>query len=164
MSGLVEEVWHGGWLAVELGLLVTGWVMALTAAGQTPVSGRVVAISDADGVVITTPAGLQSLRLYGIVVPTPGEPYYGEARRVLAGLVFNREVRALPLERRRTDTLAQVLMGGQDVSALMLRAGAARMVKGPWLDEELRSTYAREENAARLAREGLWGRLSGVRP
>ena len=95
--------------------------------------------------------------LMGVRRPSPTK-----SRHHLAGLVLGKDVRVIPrdIDRYRR-TVAQIEVGGRDVSMDMIRAGLA------WWFERYapKDTSLRDaEEAAKKARVGLWADPASVAP
>ncbi len=118
-------------------------------------SGEVITIRDGDSVVVLTPQNRRiEVRLADIDAPERGQPYANRSRQLVSELVFRKTVQAIYMD---TDSygriVARLYAGDVDVSAEMIRRGAAWVYRQYVRDESL---FALEE-AARNARRGIWG-------
>ena len=131
---------------------------------------RVQWVSDGDTIVVADGQGtrLGSVRILGLNAPelahngSPAECYGVAARDRLRGLLQDMEIQLVddsraPARDRFGRRLAYVEVGGQDVSALMIREGFAVEFHLPSAGPGDRSAvYARAEDAAAAARRGIW--------
>lgn len=129
-------------------------VLLTFAAAAQELRGRVVGITDGDTLTLLTDARQEvRVRLSDIDTPERGQPYGDRARQALSGLAFDRSVRlAVRDVDRYGRTVGRVFAGERDVSAEMVRQGAAWVFRGYSDDAEL----LRLEADARSARRGLW--------
>lgn len=145
-------------LFLVLTLLVTG-----TAAAEETLRGMVKTVHDGDTVVLVGRGlGRLTVRLYGIDAPEtarpdrPGQPYSGQARRVLMYKVLGREVM---VKLREYDQYGRgvgvLLLDGRDINAEMVAEGQAWAYRS-FLDGPYASTYIRLEEQARRLHRGLW--------
>jgi endonuclease YncB( thermonuclease family) len=114
----------------------------------------VVGITDGDTLTLLTDRREQlRVRLAEIDTPESGQPYGARSRQLLSDLVFRKSVR---VDVRDTDrygrTVGRVYAGAQDVSAEMVRRGAAWVYRRYSSDANL----LRLEQVARAERRGLW--------
>ena len=138
------------------------------AAAQHFFNVRILQISDGDTLVIETADKSRiKVRLSGIDAPESKQAFGIESRLRLAQLLTGRE---LNLDCLKTDRYARqvcrVFADNEDVSLLMLRAGAAwwflRYAKEQPAAE--RRDYAAAENDARTHSVGLWAAAAPVPP
>lgn len=125
--------------------------------------GTVSRVSDGDTLWVRPATGgrPRKVRIHGIDAPELCQAHGRAARAALQQQVLRQRVRVQPL--RRDDygrLLARMSRGGEDVGALLVRAGHAwsyryRRNPGP---------YADEERAARAARRGLFADAGAQRP
>ena len=117
-------------------------------------SGRVVGVVDGDTLTVQAEGGTQvRIRLYGVDAPERGQPFSDEALHGLADLVANKTIR---FDRVDTDrygrTVARVYVGETDVSAELVRQGAAWVFRR-YTDDPALIALERE---ARTQKRGLW--------
>lgn len=138
-----------------------GLVVALGALFLVPLlgfteeyNGRVVGVSDGDTLTLLVDGKRQvKVRLAEIDAPEGGQPYGNRSKQELSALAFNKEARVRVQDTDRYGrTVGRVFVGSVDVSAEMVRRGAAwvfrRYVKDAFL-------FKQEEEAKRDKR-GLW--------
>lgn len=118
------------------------------------VVGRIVGLADGDTLTVLTPSQEQlRVRLSDIDAPESGQPYGTRARQVLGGLVARRAVRVVAQDTDRYGrTVGRVYVGSVDVSAEMVRRGAAWVFRRYSQDPQLLALEAE----AQAARRGLW--------
>lgn len=142
-------------LAALAGVL---WAAALPtaspAAAAGDLAGKVVAVADGDTLTLLTPDRAQvKVRLTEIDAPEGGQAWGDRSRRQLSALVLGQQVR---VETRGQDrygrTLGRVFAGPADVSAEMVRNGAAWAYLAHLTDRRMVALEAE----ARQARRGLW--------
>src|SRR5687768_10659839 len=134
--------------------------------------GRVVGVSDGDTITVLDRArATYKVRLAGIDAPEKKQPYGGDARRHLVGLVFGRPVVVSWHKRDRYGRLVgRVGLAApsgcglpdcphvEDVGLAQVESGLAwhyRQYQNEQSPEE-RTRYALAEREARARREGLW--------
>ncbi|NHN75939.1 thermonuclease family protein [Azotobacter chroococcum] len=115
---------------------------------------RVVHVSDGDTLKVNCGDGLTVVvRLCSIDTPEQAQPYGPEAREALAALVLNKSVRIEQTARDRYGRIVgRVFRGRTFVNEEMVRHGHA------WVyhDYSREPEFARLEERARRARQGLW--------
>ena len=124
----------------------TLWAQTLT--------GKVIGIADGDTFTLLTAQKEQKkIRLAEIDCPENGQPYGQKAKEILSQLIFSKEVRVVQTDLDHYGRIvARVYQGPTDISAAMIRQGAA------WVYRE----YARDqtlytlEDEAKTAQIGLW--------
>lgn len=118
-------------------------------------NGRVVGVSDGDTLTLLVDGRRQvKVRLAEIDAPEGGQPYGNRAKQELSALTFNKEARVRVQDTDRYGrTVGRVFVGGVDVSAEMIRRGAAWVFRKYVKDASL---FNLEEEAKRQKR-GLWG-------
>ena len=128
----------------------------------TLLTGRVVAVSDGDTIVLENGADKVRLRVAGIDCPELHQSYGHQARALTAALTLDRTVTV----RVRTHdkygrTVGEVLLpDGRDLSQELLRAGLAW-----WYRAHSRSKILRVLEAdARAAKRGLWSESDPTPP
>lgn len=134
----------------------------LAASPEPPFTARVKSIVDGDTLVVSREQSLEvRVRLFGIDCPEGDQPYGDRARAELAELVKGREVRVEPTDRDDWGrTVARISVGGLDVNAELVRAGAAWVFLRYSHDPKLIAL----ESEARAAHRGLWGLADPVPP
>lgn len=133
----------------------------LPAAPTRDGTGRVVAVTDGDTLVVDTATGRHRVRLLGVDAPETGQRFGPAARDALAGLVLGRSVtlRVVGTDRYGRN-VGLVERDGTEVNLAMVQDGWA------WHDERLarRGELREAEAAARQAGRGLWADRSPVPP
>jgi len=124
--------------------------------------GRVVNVHDGDTATLATWDGRQiKIRLAQIDAPESDQAYGEQSQRSLAGLVRNRIVR---VETETLDkygrTVGTIFVGGQDINREQIKRGMAWAYRQYLRDQSL----VEDENAARLARVGLWSEAKPTPP
>ena len=134
----------------------------LAASHEPPFTARVKSIVDGDSLYVSiTPSHEVEVRLFGIDCPEGDQPYGEQAREALTGLVSGHEVRVEPVDRDSYGrTVARISVGGRDVNAELVRAGAAWVYRKYTQDPKLIAFEAE----ARAAHRGLWGLAEPVPP
>ncbi len=117
-------------------------------------NGRVVGVSDGDTLTLLVDGKRQvKVRLAEIDAPEGGQPYGNRSKQELSALTFDKEawVRVQDTDRYGR-TVGRVFVGSVDVSAEMVRRGAAWVFRKYVKDASL---FKLEEEARRDKR-GLW--------
>lgn len=110
-------------LTVILVLCSVGMVEARTSLPAQALAGVVTDVRDGD----TIEVGSKVIRLHGVAAPERSEPLGKEAARMLRRLVDGQEVACTPDgTRTRGRIVAVCKVEGEDVGALLIRAGLAR--------------------------------------
>ena len=138
-------------------LLLTGATYGLA----NELVGRIVRVSDGDTVTVLDAAkGQHKIRLLDIDAPESSQAYGQKSKDLLASLIAGKDVRVVYSE---TDQYGRVLgtifLGDEDVNLKMVEAGLAwryHYSKNP--------RYGAAEQAARVARRGLWADRNPVDP
>jgi endonuclease YncB( thermonuclease family) len=114
----------------------------------------VISVHDGDTISVIAAGKLMKVRLFGVDAPKEGQPFGKEARAALVSLVRNQLVE---IEFVDTDEhgpkVARVRAGGQDVSLSLVQSGFAWWYRQYAPGDK---SLATAEDAARLARRGLW--------
>jgi len=128
------------------------WISALDA---TELTGRVVAIADGDTfTLLMTDKQQVKIRLAEIDAPESGQPYGTKSKQALSGLVFGKDVRVVVQTIDRYGrTVGRPYVGGIDVSAEMVRMGAAWAYREYLKDKGLLTLEAE----AKTSKRGVWG-------
>ena len=139
---------------VGRGIACTILLLCCGTAAAEDLRGRVVAITDGDTLTLLSDDRRQTrIRLADIDTPEAGQPYGRRAKQVLSDLTFGRVVRVLVVDHDRYGrTVGRVYAGSVDVSAELVRRGAAWVFRRYSHDPELLQI----ESAARTAKRGLW--------
>lgn len=137
-------------------------ITVLPASAET-LRGMVKAVHDGDTVVLVgRGTGRVTVRLYGVDAPetrkpdSSGQPFGGQAKRVLMFKVLGKEVAAEVQDRDQYGRVVAVLqLAGRDINAEMVTEGMAwayrQFLNGPYA-----SRYILLEEQARRQRRGLW--------
>lgn len=125
----------------------------------------VVAIADGDTLTARCgePGAYQQVkvRLAEIDAPEKAQPFGNRSRQHLAELCFQQQATIRPTTKDRYGrTVARVECQGQDANLLQVRAGMAWAYTKYLTDPAI----AREQDAARAARVGLWADQAPVPP
>jgi len=124
------------------------------AGGKKILEAKVVHVPDGDTLKVNYGDGMTVVvRLCSIDTPEKAQPYGPEAREALAALVLNKSVRIEPTARDRYGRIVgRVFRGRTFVNEEMVRHGHA------WVyhDYSKEPEFARLEERARKARQGLW--------
>lgn len=140
---------------------VIGLVVALGALLLLPLlafpeeyNGRVVGVSDGDTLTLLVDGKRQvKVRLAEIDAPEGGQPYGNRSKQELSTLAFNKEARVRVQDTDRYGrTVGRVFVGSVDVSAEMIRRGAAWVFRKYAKDASL----FKLEEEARGDKRGLW--------
>ena len=123
-------------------------------ATANPYFGTVVAITDGDTIKVLTSDKTQiKVRLADIDTPEKGQPFGTKARQILAGKIFQKEVRVEEVAIDRYKRLVgRVYFDDRNINAEMVADGAAWVYRKYSDDAELLSLEAR----ARTEKRGLW--------
>ena len=123
MPHFLHRLPANGWAFALVILLLVAPCGALAA----DLFGRVVGISDGDTLTMLTPQREEvRIRLADIDTPERRQPYGTRARETLSALVFGRSVRVMVQDTDRYGrSVGRIFVGTQDVSAEMVRLGAA---------------------------------------
>lgn len=124
------------------------------------IEGNVTLVHDGDVISVEAKDGKTfEVRLQGIDAPDDNQNYNKKARKNLAQLVLNKEVKVVVYRQDLLDRyVGSVFLDGQDVSLIQLEAGLA------WHDKQYsyqqtadqRKRYAQAEARAREDKIGLW--------
>jgi endonuclease YncB( thermonuclease family) len=166
-----------GWALVAAIFLV-----ATTAAAQTNLAGRVVAIADGDTITVLDASRTQHrIRIAGIDAPERGQPGGQRSKESLSALVYNQPVRVESDKRDRFDRIVgKVWVASPDSPCrgkpdcpMTLDAGLAQITMGRawWFRKyaaeqppEDRARYEFAEREARAKKAGLWRDAQPVPP
>jgi len=119
------------------------------------ISGKVISIADGDTfTLLTTDKQQVKIRLAEIDAPESGQPYGTKSKQALSGLVFGKDVRVVvQMTDRYGRTVGRPYVGGIDVSAEMVRMGAAWAYREYLRDKALLTIEAE----AKVDKRGVWG-------
>ena len=142
--------------------------LTIAAAAASPLTGRVVGVSDGDTVtVLDANKRTHKIRLLGIDSPEKSQAFGERAKQSLSELVFQKQV---TVEGGKPDRygreLGKILLDGQDINLEQIRRGMAWHYKQYARDQapEDRQAYADAETTARQQRLGLWQDSQPVPP
>ena len=137
-------------LAVALGTMFLVPLLGFT----EEYNGRVVGITDGDTLTLLVDGKRQiKVRLAEIDAPEGGQPYGNRSKQELSALTFNKEARVSVQDTDRYGrTVGRVFVGSVDVSAEMIRRGAAWVFRKYAKDVSL----FKLEDEARRNKRGLW--------
>lgn len=136
----------------------------VTPAGAAMVlSGRVVAVADGDTLTLRDASRRpQRIRLAAIDAPESDQPFGAQATEALTALCLGRHARAHAAGRDHYGrVVATVHCNGTNVNAELVRRGLA------WVDRQHArrdASLADLEQAARMARRGLWSDAAPIAP
>ena len=158
---------------MRINLLATVAITALVltsthSASAATLTGRIVSISDGDTVTLLD-ANLQQhkIRLSGIDAPEKRQPFGNRSRLHLGTLVFGKHVTAdCPKTDRYKRAVCRIEVDGVDANLAQIEAGMAWHYKAYAREQSPADQwrYAKAEDRAREARQGLWGDRAPVAP
>ena len=158
---------------MRINLLATVAITALVltsthSASAATLTGRIVSISDGDTVTLLD-ANLQQhkIRLSGIDAPEKRQPFGNRSRLHLGTLVFGKHVTAdCPKTDRYKRAACRIEVDGVDANLAQVEAGMAWHYKAYSREQSPadRWRYAKAEDRARDARQGLWADRAPVAP
>ncbi|MDR2199323.1 MAG: thermonuclease family protein [Deltaproteobacteria bacterium] len=128
--------------------------------------GEVVSVADGDTVtVLTSDFERIKVRFYGLDCPENGQPYGGEAKKYLNGLLYGKrvEVEVLDVD-RYSRYVGLVRLDGELVNALLIAGGHAWTYAAYCKEKDLCRNFKALEDKARAAKLGLWGDPAAVPP
>ena len=127
--------------------------------------GKVIEINDGDEITIFSMNRPVRIRLIGIDAPERNQPFGDIARQHLSDLVNDKVVVAEYSGISGDNSLiGRVLLNDVDISAQMLRDGAAWFDSRARLSDSQRDIYSQSEQAARKERRGLWQSEGAIAP
>lgn len=149
---------------VALALLL----LAVPAAAQEILAGRVIGVHDGDTLTLVTADHMQhKIRLSGIDAPELGQPWGTRARQALAELVFGQyvEVETSKRDRYRRE-IGKVVHTGRDINLALVGAGMAWWYRAYSKEQSPRDRglYERAEAEASSQGRGLWADREPVAP
>jgi endonuclease YncB( thermonuclease family) len=128
-------------------------------------AGKVIEINDGDEVTIFNMNRPVRIRLIGIDAPERNQPFGDIARQHLSDLVYDKMVLAEYSGFSADHSLiGRVRVNDVDISAQMLRDGAAWFDPRATLSDSQRDLYFQSEQAARKEHRGLWQTEGAIAP
>ena len=150
------------------GLVLALALVVAPLAGAETLIGRVVGIADGDTLTVLDTSNQQhKIRLYGIDAPEKKQPFGTRSKQNLASLAF---AKYAVVEWTKPDRygriVGKVIVDGQDVGLRQIEAGLAWWYRKYAREQSPQDqvTYAQAEEAARMARVGLWQDSQAVPP
>ena len=127
--------------------------------------GKVIEINDGDEITIFNMNRPVRIRLIGIDAPERNQLFGDIARQHLSDLVYDKVVVAEYSGISGDNSLiGRVLLNDVDISAQMLRDGAAWFYSRATLSDSQRDLYFQSEQAARKEHRGLWQSEGAIAP
>lgn len=132
-----------------------------SATADTSANAEVTRVSDGDTITVRflDSGDQEKVRLATIDAPENGQPFSAQSKKSLSDLVMGKRVRVEEIDRDRYGRIvAEVFAEGLNVNLEQIRRGYAwhfKQYQGQQ-SEEMRNRYARTEESARQARNGLW--------
>jgi len=119
--------------------------------------GEVVHVHDGDHLVVERGGKPTNVRLYGVDAPEKGQPYWEEARHLVAYWLLHQRVEVTPVNggTRGVYGLVRLESGKELVNKRLVRYGMA-WVLGRYTTAGLVKEWKRLENLARANGVGLW--------
>ncbi|MCO6512347.1 MAG: thermonuclease family protein [Aridibacter famidurans] len=132
-------------------------------------NAEVVGVNDGDTITVRyLDSGEQKkVRLATIDAPEQGQPFGVQAKKSLSDLVIGKRVRIVEVDRDQYGRIVgEVFDGNLNVNVEQIRRGFAWHYKEYQRQQtpEMRSIYARTEDAAKQSRNGLWRMQNPVPP
>ena len=144
------------------------FMAGMATSNANELTGRIVSISDGDTVtLLDTNLRQHKIRLSGIDAPERRQPFGNRSRLHLGALVFGRQVTAdCPKKDRYRRAVCRLEVDGVDANLAQVEAGMAWHYKAYTRDQSPadRWRYAKAEDRAREARQGLWADRAPVAP
>lgn len=142
-------------------------ISALTAFSQRRLNGKVVEVIDGKTavVVVASTGGRLSVVLQNVEIPEPEQPLRQTVKDHLEKLLLGKNVLLTVKGVMNTRTVAQVFVGGVDVSQQMLRDGAAWFAAADKTEKsgsEI-AVYQSNEAQAKAEKRGVWS-VDGLKP
>jgi endonuclease YncB( thermonuclease family) len=138
---------------------------SISSFAQREISGHVTQIISGDTFVLQTRSVDYSIKLQFVDAPEPGQPMYAAAKDHLSQFVLNKDV-SFELASISSGVFpARIVVDGADLSAQMLRDGAAWYCVPDADRQEAseRAAYLAYEKLARNEKRGIWG-IEGLTP
>lgn len=136
-----------------IALLLVTVTSTAQAVATKPYKATVIQVWDGDSIVVSTMAGPQQIRIFGIDAPEKDQPFGAQAKRYLERLLKNQQVIIEPLEQDSYQrTIANVTQQQRSVADRLVEQGFA------WAYRRYNPPDALIEKEARAKRErrGLW--------
>ena len=128
---------------------------------ETPITGKVVSITDGDTIDILIDNRQQRIRLNGIDAPENGQPFGANAKQALSSMVFGKVVTIVDHGADRYNrVLGDVLVEGRSINLTLVANGLAWHYKQFNNDQQ----FATAEVRARAQRIGLWSDARSIAP
>jgi micrococcal nuclease len=130
-------------------------------------TGKVTRVKDGDTFVLVHSQSVDTVRLHSADTPERGQPYGKEAALALERMVLNREVVADCYKKDRHErSVCRVTLGGRDVAASLVAAGAAWYASGfsKEFTAEEKETIPVLQQTAQSKRLGLWADAEPIAP
>jgi endonuclease YncB( thermonuclease family) len=139
---------------------------SLTAFSQLKLNGKVIEVIDGKTAVVQigTSGNLRVVLQY-VEIPEPEQPLHSIVKNHLEKLLLGKNALVIPRGVVESSTVAQVFVGGVDVSQQMIRDGAAWFAL-PEKTEKSGSeieVYLSNEAQARSEKRGVWS-IEGLKP
>ena len=127
--------------------------------------GKVIEINDGDEITIFNMNRPVRIRLIGMDAPERNQPFGDIARQHLSDLVYNKQVLVeYSGIGEHSSLIGRVLLNDLDISAQMIRDGAAWFDSRATLSDSQREIYFQSEQAARKEHRGLWQSEGAIAP
>ena len=127
--------------------------------------GKVIEINDGDEITIFNMNRPVRIRLIGMDAPERNQPFGDIARQHLSDLVYNKQVLVeYSGIGEHSSLIGRVLLNDLDISAQMIRDGAAWFDSRATLSDSQREIYFQSEQAARKEHRGLWQSEGAIPP
>ena len=127
--------------------------------------GKVIEINDGDEITIFNMNRPVRIRLIGMDAPERNQPFGDIARQHLSDLVYDKQVLVeYSGIGEHSSLIGRVLLNDLDISAQMIRDGAAWFDSRATLSDSQRDIYFQSEQAARKEHRGLWQSEGAIAP
>jgi len=152
-------------LALTLVVIAVALTLSFSASAQARLFGTVVDVIDGRTVVLETDAGKTTVQLQFIDVPEPEQALHKTVRDHLKQLLLGKAVEFKALSLTPGKFGGQLTVAGVDISAQMLRDGAAWLVPYHQTGQSKADydVYQQFEAAAKLEHLGVWS-IAGLKP
>ncbi|HEV8367484.1 MAG TPA: thermonuclease family protein [Pyrinomonadaceae bacterium] len=146
-------------------LIVLAICLLACRANAASLTGKVIEVNDGDEITIFNLNRPVRIRLIGMDAPEKNQAFGDVAKQHLADLVYGKVVFVeYSGIAQHSSLVGRVLLNETDISAQMLRDGAAWFDNRFTLSEPQREMYSQSERAARNERRGLWQTDGAVAP
>ncbi len=133
--------------------------VSVVAVAET-ILGRVVGVTDGDTLTVLDAGSQQhKIRLAGIDAPEKSQPFGSSSKQNLSDLAYGKSIAVeWSKQDRYGRTVGKVLVSGQDVNLMQVRAGMAWWYRDYAKEQSLadRRLYEQAEQQARAQHVGLW--------